>query len=111
LFQAQPSPQQASSTSTAAGGESEPASVAEVITNARPSTVEESVGDSSKTRRNAQRELEDTYTPYRYVYPEFLPDPTTKFRNRIREKLERMDMLNRRANIDIPEFYVGKDHD
>jgi large subunit ribosomal protein L19 len=42
------------------------------------------------------------------VYPEFLPDPIVSRRNRLREKLERMDMLNRRAEIDIPEFYVGE---
>lgn len=44
----------------------------------------------------------------RFVYPEFLPDPRLDHRNSLREKLERMDMLNRRAHIDIPEFYVGK---
>lgn len=53
-------------------------------------------------------EQEEQFTPFRYVYPEFLPDPNLKWRNRIREKLERMDMLKRRGNIDIPEFYVGK---
>lgn len=45
----------------------------------------------------------------RYIYPEFLPDPDPKRRNMIREKLERMDMMNRRSNIDIPEFYVGNE--
>ncbi|XP_011637360.1 39S ribosomal protein L19, mitochondrial [Pogonomyrmex barbatus] len=44
---------------------------------------------------------------YRFVYPEFLPDPNPLYRNSLREKLERMDMLARRANIAIPEFYVG----
>ncbi|EAT44311.1 AAEL004306-PA [Aedes aegypti] len=44
---------------------------------------------------------------YRFVYQEFLPDPKLEWRNPIREKLERMDMLDRRSNIDIPEFYVG----
>lgn len=44
---------------------------------------------------------------YRFIYPEFLPDPKIEFRNHIREKLERMDMLQRRNHIDIPEFYVG----
>ncbi|XP_011146389.1 39S ribosomal protein L19, mitochondrial isoform X2 [Harpegnathos saltator] len=44
---------------------------------------------------------------YRYTYPEFLPDPDPKYRNLLREKLERMDMLARRAHINIPEFYVG----
>lgn len=32
----------------------------------------------------------------RFIYPEFLPDPDMKFRNPIREKIERQDMLNRR---------------
>ncbi|CAG4960241.1 unnamed protein product [Colias eurytheme] len=44
---------------------------------------------------------------YRHVYPEFLPDPNPKWRNSLREKLERADMLNRRNQVDIPEFYVG----
>ena len=40
--------------------------------------------------------------------PEFLPDPDPMYRDRIKEKLERMDMYRRRACIDLPEFYVGK---
>lgn len=44
---------------------------------------------------------------YRFVYPEFLPDPKVEWRNSIREKLERLDMLERRKQIDLPEFYVG----
>lgn len=44
---------------------------------------------------------------YRFLYPEFLPDPKIEWRNPVREKLERMDMLTRRKHIDIPEFYVG----
>uniref|UniRef100_A0A1B6EE67 Large ribosomal subunit protein bL19m n=1 Tax=Clastoptera arizonana TaxID=38151 RepID=A0A1B6EE67_9HEMI len=44
---------------------------------------------------------------YRFIYPEFLPDPTPEWRNPVREKLERMDMLCRREHINIPEFYVG----
>uniref|UniRef100_A0A1B6MM76 Large ribosomal subunit protein bL19m n=1 Tax=Graphocephala atropunctata TaxID=36148 RepID=A0A1B6MM76_9HEMI len=43
----------------------------------------------------------------RFIYPEFLPDPAIDKRNPIKEKLERMDMLKRRANIDIPIFYTG----
>lgn len=42
------------------------------------------------------------------MYPEFLPDPKPEWRNLIREKLERKDMLARRSKIDMPpEFYVG----
>ncbi|XP_077301211.1 mitochondrial ribosomal protein L19 isoform X2 [Arctopsyche grandis] len=44
---------------------------------------------------------------FRFIYPEFLPDPDPLRRNYIREKLERIDMMNRREKVDIPEFYVG----
>uniref|UniRef100_A0A1A9WF55 Large ribosomal subunit protein bL19m n=1 Tax=Glossina brevipalpis TaxID=37001 RepID=A0A1A9WF55_9MUSC len=43
----------------------------------------------------------------RFIYPEFLPDPNIEWRNPVRERLERRDMLDRRAQIEIPEFYVG----
>lgn len=43
----------------------------------------------------------------RYIYPEFLPDPKMEWRNSLREKLERLDMIQRRKHIEIPEFYVG----
>jgi hypothetical protein len=32
----------------------------------------------------------------RHAYPEFLPDPNPSYRNPLREKLERRDMLRRR---------------
>lgn len=44
----------------------------------------------------------------RHSLPEFLPDPNVNMRNLIREKLERNDMIARRHQIDIPEFYVGE---
>jgi len=44
---------------------------------------------------------------YRYIFPEFLPDPNMKHRNKLREKLERADMIQRRKVLQIPEFYVG----
>nr|CAH7720170.1 unnamed protein product [Callosobruchus chinensis] len=46
-------------------------------------------------------------TRHRFIYPEFLPDPKIDFRNPVREMLERNDMIARRHQIDIPEFYVG----
>ena len=36
-----------------------------------------------------------------------MPDPVYYFRDKIRERLERHDMINRRKQISIPEFYVG----
>ncbi|XP_054271720.1 39S ribosomal protein L19, mitochondrial [Macrosteles quadrilineatus] len=57
---------------------------------------------------NAVEKQRSTLNPnMRFMYPEFLPDPTMERRNPIKEKLERMDMLRRRAQIDIPVFYVG----
>lgn len=51
--------------------------------------------------------IRQNVSAYRHIYPEFLPDPKITFRNEIREKLERNDMIARRTQIDIPEFYVG----
>ena len=60
---------------------------------------------------------------YRYIFPEFLPDPNPAFRNALAEKLQRKDLLARRSHVEIPgtshrkyfcvmilfspEFYVG----
>ncbi|XP_005093345.1 39S ribosomal protein L19, mitochondrial [Aplysia californica] len=44
---------------------------------------------------------------YRYVMPEFMPRPDWERRDRVLEKLERRDMMRRRAIMNIPEFYVG----
>ncbi|CAI5437985.1 unnamed protein product [Caenorhabditis angaria] len=41
------------------------------------------------------------------IYPDFLQSPVWNRRNALKEELERRDMLERRMNIDIPEFYVG----
>nr|XP_019539525.2 LOW QUALITY PROTEIN: 39S ribosomal protein L19, mitochondrial-like [Aedes albopictus] len=65
-------------------------------------TTNPSPGSSSGTERKSI-----VPPDYRFVYREFLPDPKLEWRNPIREKLERLDMLDRRSNIDIPEFYVG----
>lgn len=61
------------------------------------------VADINKKEDVVQRDVLD----YRFVYPEFLPDPKIEFRNQIREKLERQDMIARRGHTNIPEFYVG----
>ncbi|OQV19198.1 39S ribosomal protein L19, mitochondrial [Hypsibius exemplaris] len=44
---------------------------------------------------------------YRYIYPDFLALPDIKKRNKLAEKLNRMDMLRRRSVMEIPEFYPG----
>lgn len=44
----------------------------------------------------------------RFAFPDFLPQTVVQWRHPIREKLERADMLKRRLQIEIPEFYVGR---
>ncbi|TRY75198.1 hypothetical protein TCAL_00647 [Tigriopus californicus] len=44
---------------------------------------------------------------FRFIFPEFLPDPNSEFRQPLAEKLARQDLLRRRAQVEIPEFYVG----
>ncbi|CAK9819851.1 39S ribosomal protein L19, mitochondrial [Anthophora plagiata] len=59
---------------------------------------------------NFEKQTNEELTPsanYRFLFPEFLPDPNPLYRNPIKEKLERMDMLARRSVVNIPEFYVG----
>lgn len=53
------------------------------------------------------REDTEVLRDYKYVSPEFLPNPNMELRDRLLEKLEREDMYRRRANVYIPEFYVG----
>lgn len=62
---------------------------------------------SEKSPRSARDILRKQILQFRHVYPEFLPDPQIEFRNSIRERLERADMVARRTQVDIPEFYVG----
>jgi large subunit ribosomal protein L19 len=66
------------------------------------------VSDEPKEEKTVEGHKHVVPLECRFVYPEFLPDPRLDHRNSLREKLERMDMLNRRAHIDIAEFYVGK---
>lgn len=76
-----------------------------------PEKVEEVPVEEKRVRPAVSRIRASGENPnlaLRHVFPEFLPDPNPKWRNSLREKLERADMLNRRKQIDIPEFYVGK---
>ncbi|XP_011495109.1 PREDICTED: 39S ribosomal protein L19, mitochondrial [Ceratosolen solmsi marchali] len=72
--------------------------------------VSEKINENLKESNNER--LDNTKLPlelldYRFKFAEFLPDPNPLHRNKIREKLERRDMLLRRSNVEIPEFYVG----
>jgi hypothetical protein len=68
--------------------------------------------ESNTAETRKKRTKENNYTEasrdYRYIYPDFLSDPVYYYRDKIKEKLERQDMINRRKQISIPEFYPGK---
>ncbi|CAD5111133.1 DgyrCDS471 [Dimorphilus gyrociliatus] len=73
-------------------------------------------GTLEKHRRSElshDREKTESFPPfeapkdYKKKYPDFLPNADWKKRDRITEKLERKDMLRRRAVLNIPEFYPG----
>lgn len=64
--------------------------------------------EGEKKPSSRKQRLNNPILEYRHLYPEFLPDPNPKWRNSLREKMERADMLKRRSQIDIPEFYVGR---
>ena len=68
---------------------------------------------SSSVQRFSQSEPETEklgHTPsdklsrrdYRYIFPEFLPDPNPEFRNALAERLQRKDLLARRSHVEIP---------
>ncbi|KOC59309.1 39S ribosomal protein L19, mitochondrial [Habropoda laboriosa] len=69
-------------------------------------TKPEPLNENDDLQKQTDKES-SPYANYRFIYPEFLPDPNPIYRNSLREKLERMDMLARRAVLNIPEFYVG----
>lgn len=64
------------------------------------------VPNETVVKENEEKSLPE-FENFRHVYQDFLPSPIVKFRNPIREKLERRDMIRRRSAINIPEFYVG----
>ncbi|XP_034949199.1 39S ribosomal protein L19, mitochondrial [Chelonus insularis] len=66
-----------------------------------------STENETQTNKPTSTKSDDIPTQYRFIYPEFLPDPVQEHRNFLREKLERMDMIARRTIVEIPEFYVG----
>jgi large subunit ribosomal protein L19 len=44
---------------------------------------------------------------FRFIFPEFLPDPDSRYRNHTVERLARKDMVRRRNMVELPEFYPG----
>lgn len=68
------------------------------------------IPDAKENEKKFEKKADNvpkSFANYRHIYAEFLPDPKIEFRNPLREKLERLDMIARRTQIDIPEFYVG----
>jgi len=63
------------------------------------------VQDSNEIKQTEEQKL--SRRDYRFIFPEFLPDPNPAFRNPLAEKLQRQDLLSRRHVLEIPEFYVG----
>ncbi|CAK1593746.1 unnamed protein product [Parnassius mnemosyne] len=71
------------------------------------SSLVEKAEEAEKRPVGRRPRFQNPALEYRHIFPEFLPDPNPKWRNSLREKMERADMLKRRSQIDIPEFYVG----
>lgn len=67
-------------------------SVATKVTAA--TSAEHTAGTTSFTGTDTRKPM--VPRDYRLIYPEFLPDPKIEWRNPVKEKLERIDMLNRR---------------
>ena len=51
--------------------------------------------------------LPEDLAEMRHKFPEFLPTDDVRYRHPLAIQLEREDMLARRSQIEIPEFYVG----
>nr|CAH0102928.1 unnamed protein product [Daphnia galeata] len=87
------------------------ASLSESVVVQNPVETSEEAGEKSVSNQKNSDESGTTVVvappEFRFMYPEFLPDPKMERRNKLKEKLERMDMLQRRSVIEIPEFYTG----
>jgi large subunit ribosomal protein L19 len=88
------------------------ASLSESAVVQNPVETSEEAGEKSVSNQKNSDESGTTVVvappEFRFMYPEFLPDPKMERRNKLKEKLERMDMLQRRSVVEIPEFYTGK---
>lgn len=79
-----------------------------VLEKARKSKLGQVVkGASINVDVEKKYERQEADRDYRYIYPDFLPNPAYYYRDKVLERLERRDMFERRKQIIIPEFYVG----
>ncbi|CAL2029852.1 hypothetical protein CAEBREN_30208 [Caenorhabditis brenneri] len=67
----------------------------------------EPVRAATSKKQATKEEIAGLIPAFPEIYPDFLQSPVWNRRNALKEELERQDMLERRMNIDIPEFYVG----
>lgn len=67
------------------------------------------VRTSSKLARRSQEKAKNEITidEFPLTYPDFLPSQVWDRRDPLLTELVQVDMLERRMNIEIPEFYVG----
>ena len=66
------------------------------------SEVEVKESEDQETPRTDINEDKLSRRDYRFIFPEFLPDPNLDFRNPIAEKLHRKDLIARRGQVEIP---------
>ena len=64
------------------------------------------VQDSNEIKQTEEQKL--SRRDYRFIFPEFLPDPNPAFRNPLAEKLQRQDLLSRRHVLEIPGKWYNK---
>lgn len=93
------------STSTTPANDDKGNQIKELKENEHSDIQEKGIPSQSVT--NSQSDGHGVDLSMRFKYPEMFPDPFIIFRNPLKEKLERKDMLSRRSRIYIPEFYVG----
>uniref|UniRef100_A0A8R1HSM6 Large ribosomal subunit protein bL19m n=1 Tax=Caenorhabditis japonica TaxID=281687 RepID=A0A8R1HSM6_CAEJA len=67
-------------------------------------TLSKRTACKTPVQKNAKKEFLPSFDK---IYPDFLQTPVWNRRKSLKEEIERQDMLERRMNIDIPEFYVG----
>ena len=67
------------------------------------------VQDSNEIKQTEEQKL--SRRDYRFIFPEFLPDPNPAFRNPLAEKLQRQDLLSRRHVLEIPGKWYNKRKD
>ena len=75
------------------------------VNNVRLSSTAKVVHNSDKdaTKDSTPPNIEKlSRRDYRYIFPEFLPDPNPEFRNSVSEKLARKDMIARRDKLEVP---------